>query len=77
MFLIAISVKMEDMEEAEPFMFDKLNFISPLSHSYNKNAYSNPYANYYKNIPPEQIEKLNEIYKTDIEVFEYPNTPFQ
>ena len=75
---MSLSVKLEEMYEAEPFLFKTLNFTSkPKYVPSRKVNRMNTYSRYYTDIPKYNIEKMYDVYKTDIELFEYPNNPFQ
>ena len=67
---------MEEMEHAFSFVVNKLNITRPVKHSYNTNSNNISHSLYYKNISTMQIDLLRGIYKTDLQVFDYPDTPF-
>ena len=65
------------MSEAEPFLFQTLNFTSqPKYTPLRKGKYNNTYNRHYVNVAHETIQQLHDIYKSDIELFDYPRTPF-
>ncbi|XP_067939951.1 carbohydrate sulfotransferase 10-like [Watersipora subatra] len=73
-----IIVRLEDMEVAEPFIFDQLKFKHhPKYQPPAKGVFSNNYSEFYSALPDETISLLAEIYKDDINLFSYPETPFQ
>ena len=37
---------------------------------------SKPYSEYYRDIDPETIERLRNIFEWEIKLFNYPDTPF-
>ena len=75
---LPVSVKLEEMDEAEPFIFKTLNFTSePKYTPLRKGKYNNTYASHYTDIPKYNIEKIYDVYKADIDLFEYPHSPFE
>lgn len=73
----SVAVKLEEMNEAEPFLFQMLNFTSaPRYEPMQKGKYKKTYESYYKGISTENINQLHDIYRADIELFGYPSTPF-
>ncbi|XP_067939954.1 carbohydrate sulfotransferase 10-like [Watersipora subatra] len=72
-----IIAKIEELEQADSFIISRLNFTRNIKYiPPAKGKYTNTYSGYYENITQLQIERLKEIYRTDIEVFEYPDSPY-
>ncbi|XP_067939312.1 carbohydrate sulfotransferase 11-like [Watersipora subatra] len=72
-----IIAKMEELEQADSFIISRLNFTRNIKYiPPAKGKYTNTYSNYYENVTQFQIERLKEIYRTDIELFEYPDSPY-
>ena len=66
------------MEVAEPFILDRLKFKHhPKYQPPAKGVFSNNYSEFYSALPDETISLLAEIYKDDINLFGYPETPFK
>ncbi|XP_067950900.1 carbohydrate sulfotransferase 10-like [Watersipora subatra] len=72
-----IIVKLEEMYDAEPYIFKKLKFSTkPKYNPLRKGKYNKTYASHYKIVSQENIQRLYDIYKSDIEIFSYPSSPF-
>ncbi|XP_067952140.1 carbohydrate sulfotransferase 10-like isoform X2 [Watersipora subatra] len=72
-----IILKLEELEEAEPFLMKRLNFtINPKYRSPRKMK-NNAYRDKYLDVTSEQIRQLQVVYKYDIELFNYPQSPLE
>ena len=59
--------------DADQFLADVRNQSMRVSERQHKTA---SYQEHYQNVSQENIELLREIYKNDIYIFGYPDTPF-
>ena len=67
------------MEEAQPYIFKRLGFAQQTKYRLpRKSKYetSNVYSKYYKHFDNSTIKSLRQIYKNDIRIFGYPESPF-
>ena len=68
------------MKEAEPYLLMKLGIKTKKSNrTLNKTNYrntSNPYTAYFRNLNSSTIDGLREIFKEDLEIFDFPKSPF-
>jgi len=70
-------VKLEEMNKGEEYLMRHLNFsIQPEYKQLNKMKYKNHYRDYYTGLPENVIQQLQILYKDDIALFDYPNSPF-
>ena len=75
---LTFAVRLEELDSAEPYLMKVLNFtLKPKYTPPQKQKYTHKYSTYFKDVPKEQIELLQRIYKYDIEIFGYPKTPFE
>ena len=71
-------MQLEELDSAEPYLMKVLNFtLKPKYRPPQKQKYTHEYSTYFKDVPTEQIELLQRIYRYDIEIFGYPKTPFE
>jgi len=71
------TVKLEEMNKGEEYLMRQLNFsIQPDYKQLNKMEYKNLYRDYYTGLPENMIQQLQIMYKDDIALFGYPNSPF-
>ena len=71
-------VKMEEMAEAKPYIMNKLKFSkTDMIYVKMKGNYNYTYASYYKHIPEAHIKQLQDIYRYDIKIMDYPKSPFE
>ena len=71
-------MQLEELDSAEPYLMKVLNFtLKPKYTPPQKQKYTHKYSSYFKDVPTEQIELLQRIYRYDIEIFGYPRTPFE
>ena len=65
------------MDEAEPYLMKKLQFVIKPEYKPPRKMKNNKYLDKYRNIPQQQIRQLQEVYRHDLEIFNYPKTPFE
>lgn len=64
------------MLESEAFMSNAAQFLSDIGSESVMDAERTSYQEHYQDVSQENIELLREIYKNDIYIFDYPDTPF-
>jgi len=65
------------MDKGKEYLMRQLNFsIQPKYKPPNKMKYKNLYRDYYTGLPENVIQQLQIMYKDDIALFDYPNSPF-
>lgn len=69
-------MKVEDLNQADWFVIERLNATTKLEHL-GKSKYPKRYVEYYRNVSQEHISLIRDIYKIDIDLFEYPESPFE
>lgn len=74
--LVNILAKLEDMDRSERYLMHKLNFTTSPQYKPPRKMKNNDYKGRYQELSKEQIRQLQEAYKYDIEVFDYPKSPF-
>lgn len=72
-----VVVKTEEMVEAKPYIEKMLKFTQKTGNDVrHKGRYKKEYSNYFRKLTDDQIEQLKQIYKSDIDLFDYPSSPF-
>lgn len=84
-FHIYFIVMMENMSVEKEFIFKSVGVYNPLKVMENvrektirpiEKVKSRPYVEYWKEIPPDVIDKVRFVYRYEIMLFGYPQTPF-
>ena len=64
------------MDEVESFLMKRLNFTIKPDYKPPRKLKNNDYSKHYDTLSADQLEQLEQVYKYDIKLFDYPKTPF-